>query len=203
MEAAWLLIRQAPNHTAIAQYRCDHGGAFKRSRMQAHGSFAFIGCRPRTRRVGEVDGSRCQIQGRLGLPGGAGEAEADRRSDCHLSGGTVCRRFRFTRARSNGATDRGSRAGGTTRARDAGIIAESGGLCGWKYLSDRRDRHTQHVRGGPWFCTVQSVVNGVHGLIVVHEVHDDSSDKRSLQSISESAREALGGEGLDVLADAG
>lgn len=50
---------------------------------------------------------------------------------------------------------------------------------------------------------MQSAVDGAHGLIVAHEVHADAGDNRSLQPMAEAARDALGVQTLDVIANAG
>ncbi|MCZ6641765.1 MAG: transposase [Gammaproteobacteria bacterium] len=50
---------------------------------------------------------------------------------------------------------------------------------------------------------VQSAVEADSGLIVHHEVTSDAGDNRQLQPMAERAKEALGVESLEVLADAG
>jgi transposase len=50
---------------------------------------------------------------------------------------------------------------------------------------------------------VQSAVEGEHHLIVAHEVVMSGSDKQQLANIAAQAKDAMGVETLDVLADRG
>jgi transposase len=55
---------------------------------------------------------------------------------------------------------------------------------------------------GPAY-NVQTAVDAAHGVIVTHAVTNEATDNRSLQPMAEAAREALGVDTLNVLADAG
>jgi hypothetical protein len=57
-------------------------------------------------------------------------------------------------------------------------------------------------QSGPGY-DVQSAVDAQCGVIVAHAVTDEVTDNRSLQPMAEAAKQVLGTQSLNVVADAG
>lgn len=66
------------------------------------------------------------------------------------------------------------------------------------------DARLMHTRGGAEVAyNVQSVVDAKHKLIVAHEVVNEATDQNELASMAIAAKETLGVEKIDVVADKG
>lgn len=71
-------------------------------------------------------------------------------------------------------------------------------------LTDLDARVMRSAHGGTVVgYNVQTAVDGKHGLIVHHEVTQATSDQHQLATVARAAKDALGVEKLDVVADAG
>src|SRR6202051_2644299 len=70
-------------------------------------------------------------------------------------------------------------------------------------LTDPDARSMKNREGGIVGYNVQSAVDAEHHLIVAHEVTNDGLGRDQLATMSEKAREAIGTERLEVLADRG
>jgi hypothetical protein len=70
-------------------------------------------------------------------------------------------------------------------------------------LTDPDARSMKNREGGIVGYNVQTAVDAEHHLIVAHEVTNEGVDRDQLATMAEKAREAVGTEGLEVLADRG
>jgi len=68
---------------------------------------------------------------------------------------------------------------------------------------DARSMATSGRGSGMVGYNVQTAVDAKHHLIVAHEVTNSGSDRRQLHNMASQAREAMGGDELDVVADRG
>lgn len=201
VEVMWLLGRLAPDHKTIAQFRKDNGVALKR----AGGTFVRF-CQGAGLVRGDwvaVDGSKFQAV--------ASHKAVTWKKDLVRRQAAVEQRITAYLQSLDVADDAESDAPTGAEVRQALALLQDERQA-LEAMQAAMGDATHRVEGepesrsmpghGPGY-NVQTAVDGAYALIVAHEVTHAASDNRQLQPMGEAARDALGVDRLDVLADAG
>ena len=205
VEAMWLLNRLAPDHKTIAQFRREHGDAIKRA-----GAWFVRFCQGAGVVRGEwvaIDGSKFQaVASAKAVLHRKALMEEQSRIEARIAAYLVELEAGDAATADEPPTDPQAVARALEALRERKTLVEelTEAVCadGHTHLVVSEPDARRMKGHGPGY-NVQSAVDGAHGVIVAHEVHAEASDNRSLQPMAEAARDALGVDRLDVLADAG
>ena len=201
VEVMWLLGRLAPDHKTIAQFRKENGVALKRAGV------AFVRfCQGAGLIRGDwvaVDGSKFQaVASRKSVTWkkelARRQAAVEQRITAYLQSLDVA--DEADAEGPDGAAVRQALA--VLQDERMALAALQAAMGDASHRVDSEPESRSMPGHGPGY-NVQTAVEGAHALIVAHEVTNAANDNRQLQPMGEAARDALGTEGLDVLADAG
>ena len=203
VEVMWLLGRLVPDHKTIAEFRRANGKGLRAA------CAAFVRfCRNAGLLGGEwvaIDGSKFQAV--------ASNDKAVMRKQLKREQAKLEERIAAYLAE----LDRCDREEGDTPIREEQLKAALDALerQGQRLTLMDESGESQHVAGEPEAklmrtragtqvaYNVQTAVDAKHDLVVAHEVTSEATDNRSLEPMAKAAKQALGGETLKVVADAG
>jgi transposase len=215
VELMWLIKRLAPGYRTIAGFRKDNWAALK----AANRDFVVL-----ARELGLVGGALVGIDGAF-FDGNASKASirtrrrlaerlAEIEREIEAYGASLDANDAAEATRSPGGEDRDGGGGGDVAGKVAALMAKRANVranleeldaSGETQLSrtdaDARllTKNSQVVAG----YNVQIAVDDAHKLIVASEVVNDGNDTGQLYKMAKAAKEALGAETLQALADVG
>lgn len=204
LEVMWLLGRLAPDFKTIADFRRDNGVAIRQACR------AFIQF---CRQAGLLTGSLVAIDGSK-FKAAASKYQALNRSQLNRDRAKVERQVADYLARLDTA-DKQDAETGLEREQVQAALRQLERLDRYEQAMDlgERDQHcdtepdARIMRSGRdgmvLGYNVQTAVDADSGLIVHHEVSQDTGDNRQLLPMAEQAKAVLGQDQLTVLADAG
>jgi len=201
VEVMWLLGRLSPDHKTVAQFRKDNGDALKRA------GAAFVRfCQGAGLVRGDwvaVDGSKFQaVASRKAVVWkkdlARRQAALEQQIAAYLN--ALDATDGVESEAPSGAEVRQALA--VLQDEQGAVQAMEAALGDASHRVDSEPESRSMPGHGPAY-NVQTAVDGAHALIVAHEVVNDVADNRQLQPMGEAARDALGADRLDVLADAG
>jgi transposase len=204
VEVMWLLRKVQPDHKTIADFRRDHPEALKAVCL------AFVQFCRKAELIGGavvvVDGSKFQAsnareknQTRTGLAKAVKELEEriarylremdeeDRAEEEREELGQTLERVKARKEELKALLEEMEKSGQTQRSE-----------------TDPESRRMK-VRGGGSAVSynVQLAIDGMHHLIVAYEVTNEGNDLNQLSGMAQAAKEALGAQTLEVVADKG
>ena len=211
VEVMWLTGRLAPDHKTIADFRKDYGGAirkvcaefvslcreiglFTEACVAIDGSkFKAVNSRDRNATRGKVERRRKEIEKSVGrylkdldTADRQEPSEARTKKKARIADKLVMLRRKMTEL----------------EALEAEMLAEPD-----QQISltdpDARSMATKAKGSGMVGYNVQTAVETTHDLIVAHDVINEGNDRSQLSPMAKKAKEALGVDELEALADSG
>lgn len=204
VELMWLLNRLAPDHKTIAEFRRQEGAALRAV------AAAFVRfCRGQGLIRGEwlaIDGSKFDaVASRKAVLSREQllreQAALDRRVAAYLERLDAADAEEGETTIDVGAVREALEVLRRQQAQTAQGLGRLQALGTTHWVESEPDARLMRGHGPAY--NVQSVVDAEHALIVAHEVTTEATDNTSLQAMAEAARDALGAQTLNVVADAG